>query len=43
MEWCKNADRGLPETDIVIYLDISEEEIVKRGDFGKEVYEKKDF
>jgi dTMP kinase len=43
LEWCKNPDRGLPNPDLVLYLDISIEESMKRGEFGNERYEKKAF
>ena len=43
LEWCKQPDRGLPKPDLVCFLDVSPEEARKRGGFGDEVYEKKDF
>jgi dTMP kinase len=43
LEWCKNPDRGLPCPDLVLYLEISIEESMRRGDFGNERYEKKAF
>ena len=43
MDWCKNPDIGLPRPDLVIYLDISVEDSMKRGQFGEERYEKEDF
>ncbi len=43
LEWCKNGDRGLPQPDIVFFLEASEDQIATRGDFGKERYEKKEF
>jgi len=43
LEWCKAPDRGLPKPDLVIYLDISIDDACKRGDFGTERYEKKEF
>ena len=39
LNWAKNADRGLPKPDIVIYLDTTLSTIKKRGDFGDERYE----
>ena len=43
IEWCKNADRGLPRPDLVFFLYANEEILEKRGSFGKEIYEKKEF
>eukprot|EP00924_Labyrinthula_sp_SR-Ha-C_P005101 snap_masked-scaffold_1-processed-gene-21.32-mRNA-1 protein AED:0.31 eAED:0.31 QI:0/-1/0/1/-1/1/1/0/210 len=42
-EWCRNPDKGLPEPDLVIFLTLPEGEAEKRGEFGAERYEKKDF
>jgi len=42
IEWCKDADRGLPEPDLVLYLDLSVDDVMKRGGFGNELYEKED-
>eukprot|EP01016_Furgasonia_blochmanni_P030769 TRINITY_DN3191_c0_g1_i5.p1 TRINITY_DN3191_c0_g1~~TRINITY_DN3191_c0_g1_i5.p1 ORF type:complete len:196 (+),score=65.46 TRINITY_DN3191_c0_g1_i5:90-590(+) len=43
IEWCKNCDRGLPKPDLVFFMEVDEETSSKRGDFGKELYEKKEF
>jgi dTMP kinase len=43
MEWCANSDRGLPAPDCVIYLNLSIENAMGRGEFGAERYEKEDF
>ncbi|KAJ8309764.1 hypothetical protein KUTeg_011629 [Tegillarca granosa] len=43
MQWCKQPDIGLPKPDAVIYLTLSPEAAEKRGTFGKERYEKKEF
>ena len=43
MDWCVNCDRGLIAPDAIIYLDLSIEDAMKRGDFGLERYEKKEF
>ena len=40
MTWCKNPDRGLPNPDVVFYLDISIKDAQTRGSFGDERYEK---
>ena len=42
-EWCVAPDRGLVKPDLVIYVDISAEEITKRSGFGDERYEKFEF
>ncbi|XP_054724635.1 thymidylate kinase-like [Uloborus diversus] len=41
--WCKQSDVGLPKPDIVLFLDLSSEEMIKRSGFGDERYEKEDF
>lgn len=41
--WCKNPDRGLPNPDVVFYLDISIKDAQARGSFGDERYEKVEF
>jgi len=43
MEWCKQPDSGLPAPDAVIYLRISVEDAMKRGQFGAERYENAPF
>jgi len=43
LNWCISADRGLPRPDLVLFLDISLEDIKKRGEFGKERYEDTNF
>lgn len=43
LEWCKQPDRGLPCPDLVCFLDVSSDEAAKRGGFGEERYEKRDF
>lgn len=43
LDWCVNCDRGLVAPDAIIYLDMPVEDAMKRGDFGAERYEKKDF
>lgn len=39
LEWCAAPDRGLPEPDVVIFLDVDEETATKRGGYGLERYE----
>eukprot|EP00903_Cladosiphon_okamuranus_P006696 g6535.t1 len=41
--WCKDPDRGLPAPDKILFLDISVEGAMKRGQFGEERYEKAEF
>ena len=43
MEWCKQPDIGLPNPDMVCFLDVSEEVAIKRTGFGGEKYELTDF
>ena len=43
LEWCRQPDRGLPRPDIVFFLDVSGEEAQKRGGYGEERYERKEF
>nr|XP_053644340.1 thymidylate kinase-like isoform X1 [Cherax quadricarinatus] len=43
LEWCKKSDTGLPKPDLVLYLDVSEKDVQKRGQFGAERYEKEEF
>jgi len=42
-EWCKKMESGLPKPDVVLFLDLSVEDAAKRGDYGKERYEKRAF
>ena len=43
MEWCASPDRGLPAPDAVLYLELSVEKAMLRGEFGAERYEKEEF
>jgi dTMP kinase len=43
LEWCQHPDKGLPEPDIVLFLDLDIEKSKKRGAFGSERYEKEEF
>merc|ERR1712141_47793 len=43
IEWCKQPERGLPKPDLVCFLDVSPDEAAKRGGYGEERYEKKNF
>uniref|UniRef100_A0A7S3D9T9 Thymidylate kinase n=1 Tax=Palpitomonas bilix TaxID=652834 RepID=A0A7S3D9T9_9EUKA len=40
LEWCKHCEDGLIRPDVVIQLEIEAEVAAKRGEFGKERYEK---
>lgn len=42
MKYCFNSDKGNIAPDAVIHLNISVEELSKRGGFGHEIYEKKE-
>ena len=42
-EWCKQADSGLPAPDVTFFMDISVEDAMRRGDWGQEIHDKKDF
>ncbi|KAJ3441098.1 thymidylate kinase [Anaeramoeba flamelloides] len=43
IDWCKKSDSGLPKPDLVIWLEIPFEIAEKRGDYGEEIYETKEF
>jgi len=43
LDWCKGPDRGLPQPDLVCFLDVSAQEAMKRGGFGEERYERAEF
>ena len=43
LQWCKNPDKGLPKPDLVIYIDLTVDELMKRAGFGGEIYEKPEF
>jgi len=43
LKWCLQSDKGLPAPDIIIFLDISVEDAMKRKDFGQERFEVKSF
>jgi dTMP kinase len=42
-QWAINSDKGLLKPDVVIYLSLPIEEIAKRSNFGKEVFETENF
>lgn len=42
LEWAWNPEIGLPEPDLVLFLDISSEDAAKRGGYGEERYEKEE-
>lgn len=43
LDWCMAPDRGLPEPDLVIFLDVSASVAEKRGGYGAERYERQEF
>ena len=43
LEWARAPDIGLPRPDVVVFLDLEPEEAEKRGGFGEERYEKREF
>ncbi|CAK71326.1 unnamed protein product (macronuclear) [Paramecium tetraurelia] len=43
IEWCKAPDAGLIQPDMTFYLTAPIEELSKRGDYGKEIYENSSF
>ena len=43
LSWCKQPDIGLPRPDLVCFLDVTEEVVVQRADFGGERYELAEF
>lgn len=40
MDWCAAPEIGLPQPDLVVFLDLSIEETARRGGYGAERYEK---
>jgi dTMP kinase len=42
LEWCKSADMLLPRPDLVVFLDVPSEELIRRGGFGDEIYESRE-
>ena len=43
IEWCRGPDKGLPEPDLVLYMNVSPEVARQRGGYGEERYEKEEF
>jgi dTMP kinase len=43
LDWARQPDVGLPKPDVVVFLDLEPEEAEKRGGFGEERYEKREF
>uniref|UniRef100_A0A665UZQ0 Thymidylate kinase n=1 Tax=Echeneis naucrates TaxID=173247 RepID=A0A665UZQ0_ECHNA len=43
LDWCKNSDTGLPNPDLVMYLQLSPAQAALRGQFGEERYETSNF
>lgn len=42
-DWCIKMESNLPKPDVVLFLDLSVEDAAKRGEYGKERYEKRAF
>ena len=40
LDWCKSPDHGLPEPDLVLFIDLSPEAAAARAGYGEERYEK---
>ncbi|KAJ6239674.1 thymidylate kinase [Anaeramoeba flamelloides] len=43
IDWCKKSDSGLPKPDLVVWLDVPFDVAEKRGEYGEEIYETKQF
>lgn len=43
LEWCKEADSGLPRPDLVFFLDVDVSVTAKRANYGQERYERSEF
>ncbi|XP_037089132.1 thymidylate kinase-like [Pollicipes pollicipes] len=43
LDWCRQPDVGLPQPDLVLYLDLAPAEAARRAGFGAERYETHDF
>ncbi|KRZ03596.1 Thymidylate kinase [Trichinella zimbabwensis] len=42
-DWCMNADRGLPQPDVVFFMDVKPETLKHRGEFGVERFDDEEF
>ncbi|XP_011688052.1 PREDICTED: thymidylate kinase [Wasmannia auropunctata] len=43
LNWCQQADLGLPKPDCVMFLKVSKQQQEQRGDWGKERFEHDEF
>lgn len=43
LNWCKSPDHGLPEPDVVLFIDLPAEVAAARAGYGEERYEKLEF
>jgi len=43
LNWCQQADVGLPKPDCIIFLKVSKQQQEQRSDWGKERFESKEF
>ena len=41
--WCKAPDSGLPQPDVVLFLDLEPSAAAERASFGDEIYEESEF
>lgn len=42
LDWCWFPEIGLPQPDLVLFLDISSDDAAKRGGYGEERYEQEE-
>ena len=42
VDWCRAPEIGLPQPDIVLFLDVPQEVAASRGGYGEERYEKRE-
>lgn len=42
LDWCWSPEIGLPQPDLVLFLDISSDDAAKRGGYGEERYEQEE-
>lgn len=43
LDWCKGPDHGLPEPDLILFIDLPSEVAQSRSGYGEERYEKIEF
>lgn len=42
LEWCRGPEVGLPRPDVCLFFDLAPEEVLRRGGFGEERYERRE-